>query len=254
MQRGPQSRVMVEGSALAARRLRPERPRVPTACQGGSERPCSGNGQCSGDGSRQGDGSCQCHVGYRGPLCTDCVDGYFSSLRNETHSICTGAAGVRGRGAAGAATTDGLGAVSLPVPKHAPGRQGHFPPVHPVLVLCGLCGPAQACSAPGASLAGRPPSSALRAVPGCGVGTEAERACCHLGLVSGSEQRLCRGQAHVPGSRRDGEVPQTGLEQPEATRCSLLAPALPAASVGPRGLQCKVLPSPGRETFPRSPR
>nr|KAF6494390.1 cysteine rich with EGF like domains 2 [Rousettus aegyptiacus] len=59
------------------------------ACQGGSERPCSGNGQCSGDGSRQGDGSCQCHVGYRGPLCTDCVDGYFSSLRNETHSICT---------------------------------------------------------------------------------------------------------------------------------------------------------------------
>lgn len=96
MQRGPQSRVMVEGSALAARRLRPERPRVPTACQGGSERPCSGNGQCSGDGSRQGDGSCQCHVGYRGPLCTDCVDGYFSSLRNETHSICTGAAGGRG--------------------------------------------------------------------------------------------------------------------------------------------------------------
>lgn len=148
MQRGPQSRVMVEGSALAARRLRPERPRVPTACQGGSERPCSGNGQCSGDGSRQGDGSCQCHVGYRGPLCTDCVDGYFSSLRNETHSICTGAAGgrgellpgagVRGWGAAGAATTDGLGAVSLPVPKHAPGRQRHFPPVHPVLVLCGL--------------------------------------------------------------------------------------------------------------------
>lgn len=59
------------------------------ACQGGSERPCSGNGRCDGDGSRQGDGSCQCHVGYQGPLCTDCVDGYFSSLRNETHSICT---------------------------------------------------------------------------------------------------------------------------------------------------------------------
>lgn len=59
------------------------------ACQGGSERPCSGNGHCSGDGSREGDGSCQCHVGYRGTLCTDCVDGYFSSLRNETHSICT---------------------------------------------------------------------------------------------------------------------------------------------------------------------
>ncbi|KAL0625568.1 Protein disulfide isomerase CRELD2 [Plecturocebus cupreus] len=58
-------------------------------CQGGSQRPCSGNGHCSGDGSRQGDGSCQCHVGYQGPLCADCVDGYFSSLRNETHSFCT---------------------------------------------------------------------------------------------------------------------------------------------------------------------
>ncbi|EFB15089.1 hypothetical protein PANDA_005498, partial [Ailuropoda melanoleuca] len=59
------------------------------ACQGGSERPCSGNGHCSGDGSRQGDGSCQCHVGYQGATCTDCADGYFSSRRNETHSICT---------------------------------------------------------------------------------------------------------------------------------------------------------------------
>lgn len=63
---------------------------VPAACQGGSERPCSGNGHCSGDGSRQGDGSCQCHLGYRGPLCADCMDGYFNSLRNETHSICSG--------------------------------------------------------------------------------------------------------------------------------------------------------------------
>ncbi|XP_014446756.1 cysteine-rich with EGF-like domain protein 2 [Tupaia chinensis] len=59
------------------------------ACQGGSRRPCGGNGHCSGDGSREGDGSCQCHVGYQGALCTDCVDGYFSSLRNETHSVCT---------------------------------------------------------------------------------------------------------------------------------------------------------------------
>lgn len=64
---------------------------VPTACQGGSERPCSGNGHCRGDGSREGDGSCQCHAGYRGALCTDCTDGYFSSLRNATHSVCTGA-------------------------------------------------------------------------------------------------------------------------------------------------------------------
>jgi len=59
------------------------------ACQGGSERPCGGNGHCSGDGSRQGDGSCQCHLGYQGATCTDCMDGYFRSLRNETHSVCT---------------------------------------------------------------------------------------------------------------------------------------------------------------------
>ena len=58
-------------------------------CQGGSERPCSGNGYCSGDGSRQGDGSCQCHTGYKGPLCIDCTDGFFSLQRNETHSICS---------------------------------------------------------------------------------------------------------------------------------------------------------------------
>ncbi|XP_004610822.1 protein disulfide isomerase CRELD2 isoform X1 [Sorex araneus] len=59
-------------------------------CPGGAQRPCSGNGRCSGDGSRQGDGSCQCHVGYTGELCLDCIDGYFSSLRNQTHSVCTG--------------------------------------------------------------------------------------------------------------------------------------------------------------------
>ncbi|XP_055251379.1 protein disulfide isomerase CRELD2 [Moschus berezovskii] len=59
------------------------------ACQGGSERPCSGNGHCSGDGTREGDGSCQCHLGYRGPLCADCMDGYFRSPTSETHSICS---------------------------------------------------------------------------------------------------------------------------------------------------------------------
>nr|XP_003461640.1 cysteine-rich with EGF-like domain protein 2 isoform X1 [Cavia porcellus] len=59
------------------------------ACQGGSERPCSGNGHCNGDGSREGDGSCQCHQGYKGPLCADCMDGYFQSLKTETHSSCT---------------------------------------------------------------------------------------------------------------------------------------------------------------------
>uniref|UniRef100_A0A8C6EB37 protein disulfide-isomerase n=1 Tax=Moschus moschiferus TaxID=68415 RepID=A0A8C6EB37_MOSMO len=59
------------------------------ACQGGSERPCSGNGHCSGGGTREGDGSCQCHLGYRGPLCADCVDGYFRSPTSEAHSICS---------------------------------------------------------------------------------------------------------------------------------------------------------------------
>ncbi|XP_010632592.1 protein disulfide isomerase CRELD2 isoform X2 [Fukomys damarensis] len=59
------------------------------ACQGGSKRPCSGNGHCNGDGTRQGDGSCQCHTGYKGTLCTDCIDGYFQSLKTETHSTCT---------------------------------------------------------------------------------------------------------------------------------------------------------------------
>ncbi|XP_048205210.1 protein disulfide isomerase CRELD2 isoform X1 [Perognathus longimembris pacificus] len=58
------------------------------ACQGGAQRPCGGNGHCKGDGTREGDGSCQCHMGYRGPLCLDCVDGYFSLLKNETHSVC----------------------------------------------------------------------------------------------------------------------------------------------------------------------
>lgn len=63
---------------------------MPTECPGGSQRPCGGNGHCGGDGSRQGNGLCQCHAGYRGELCLDCSDGYFSSLRNQTHSVCTG--------------------------------------------------------------------------------------------------------------------------------------------------------------------
>lgn len=63
---------------------------VSPACQGGSQRPCSGNGHCSGDGTREGDGSCQCHLGYRGPLCADCADGYFRSPGSEARSICSG--------------------------------------------------------------------------------------------------------------------------------------------------------------------
>ncbi|XP_053319270.1 protein disulfide isomerase CRELD2 [Spea bombifrons] len=59
------------------------------ACLGGSERPCHGNGLCSGDGTRSGDGSCRCNVEYTGPFCLECADGYFSSERNDTHSVCT---------------------------------------------------------------------------------------------------------------------------------------------------------------------
>ncbi|XP_043824512.1 protein disulfide isomerase CRELD2 isoform X2 [Dromiciops gliroides] len=58
-------------------------------CPGGSKQPCRGNGYCNGDGSRGGDGRCMCHMGYEGPLCMDCVEGYFSTLRNDTHSVCT---------------------------------------------------------------------------------------------------------------------------------------------------------------------
>ncbi|XP_072716594.1 protein disulfide isomerase CRELD2 isoform X1 [Ciconia boyciana] len=59
------------------------------ACHGGSERPCHGNGHCDGDGTRGGDGSCSCNKEYTGDFCLDCSDGYFSTLRNETHSVCT---------------------------------------------------------------------------------------------------------------------------------------------------------------------
>lgn len=60
------------------------------ACRGGSERPCHGNGHCDGDGTRGGDGSCSCNKEYTGDFCLDCSNGYFSTLRNETHSVCTG--------------------------------------------------------------------------------------------------------------------------------------------------------------------
>ncbi|XP_061844931.1 protein disulfide isomerase CRELD2 isoform X2 [Colius striatus] len=59
------------------------------ACHGGSERPCHGNGHCDGDGTRGGDGSCSCNKEYTGDFCLDCSSGYFSTMRNETHSVCT---------------------------------------------------------------------------------------------------------------------------------------------------------------------
>lgn len=59
------------------------------ACLGGSERPCHGNGFCGGDGTRSGDGLCRCHAAYTGPFCLECADGYFSSEKNDTHTVCT---------------------------------------------------------------------------------------------------------------------------------------------------------------------
>uniref|UniRef100_A0A8D0G6Q5 protein disulfide-isomerase n=1 Tax=Sphenodon punctatus TaxID=8508 RepID=A0A8D0G6Q5_SPHPU len=59
------------------------------ACRGGSERPCHGNGLCEGDGTRGGDGACRCNREYSGEFCLDCSYGYYSSLRNDTHSVCT---------------------------------------------------------------------------------------------------------------------------------------------------------------------
>uniref|UniRef100_A0A8C4KJS4 Cysteine rich with EGF like domains 2 n=1 Tax=Dromaius novaehollandiae TaxID=8790 RepID=A0A8C4KJS4_DRONO len=59
------------------------------ACRGGSERPCHGNGRCDGDGTRGGDGSCSCNKEYTGDFCLDCSNGYYSTLKNETHSVCT---------------------------------------------------------------------------------------------------------------------------------------------------------------------
>uniref|UniRef100_A0A3Q2QDR9 Cysteine-rich with EGF-like domains 2 n=1 Tax=Fundulus heteroclitus TaxID=8078 RepID=A0A3Q2QDR9_FUNHE len=58
------------------------------SCIGGSERPCHGNGACDGDGTRGGSGKCSCDPSYKGELCLDCVDGYFSEVRNDTFSLC----------------------------------------------------------------------------------------------------------------------------------------------------------------------
>ncbi|XP_032632377.2 protein disulfide isomerase CRELD2 [Chelonoidis abingdonii] len=58
------------------------------ACHGGSERPCHGNGKCDGDGTRGGDGSCSCNREYTGEFCLECADGYYSILKNDTHSVC----------------------------------------------------------------------------------------------------------------------------------------------------------------------
>lgn len=61
-----------------------------SACVGGSERPCHGNGMCDGDGTRGGNGQCSCVHGYKGEFCLDCIDGYFNEVRNDTFSLCKG--------------------------------------------------------------------------------------------------------------------------------------------------------------------
>lgn len=45
---------------------------------------------CDGDGTRGGDGRCTCNHGYEGEFCLDCTDGFFSDVRNDTFSLCTG--------------------------------------------------------------------------------------------------------------------------------------------------------------------
>ncbi|XP_024139093.1 cysteine-rich with EGF-like domain protein 2 [Oryzias melastigma] len=60
-----------------------------TACVGGSEKPCHGRGVCDGDGTRGGNGKCSCDHGYKGDLCLDCMDGFFSAERNDTFSLCS---------------------------------------------------------------------------------------------------------------------------------------------------------------------
>lgn len=110
---------------------------MPTECPGGSQRPCGGNGRCGGDGSRQGDGLCQCHAGYQGELCLDCSDGYFSSLRNQTHSVCTG--GCQPWGAEVMCATSG----GHQLAGHSPCLSGHcchLPTEAPESVPCSIGG------------------------------------------------------------------------------------------------------------------
>lgn len=54
-------------------------------CPGGTQKPCSGYGQCDGDGTRAGTGLCMCQTGYGGPFCSECGDGYYEAVRNDSH-------------------------------------------------------------------------------------------------------------------------------------------------------------------------
>ncbi|KAL5014215.1 hypothetical protein ScPMuIL_008485 [Solemya velum] len=58
-----------------------------TPCPGG-ERICSGNGDCNGDGTREGTGKCDCHHGYQGEQCMECIEGFYPWEQNDTHITC----------------------------------------------------------------------------------------------------------------------------------------------------------------------
>ncbi|XP_023392643.1 cysteine-rich with EGF-like domain protein 1 isoform X2 [Pteropus vampyrus] len=62
---------------------------LPTACPGGTEKPCGGYGQCEGEGTRGGSGHCDCQAGYGGEACGQCGLGYFEAERNASHLVCS---------------------------------------------------------------------------------------------------------------------------------------------------------------------
>lgn len=60
-----------------------------TACPGYPDKPCSSNGKCKGDGTRKGNGECLCDIGYDGPLCSTCADGFYESYKDDKKVLCS---------------------------------------------------------------------------------------------------------------------------------------------------------------------
>lgn len=42
-----------------------------------------------GNGTRKGNGSCACDVGYTGPMCNSCADGYYQAYKDEKVILCS---------------------------------------------------------------------------------------------------------------------------------------------------------------------